>query len=125
MDILNFFTLFLTVFFGLFFFFHAEGKQFKLHGIIFLTTIVILVLNWHSKAEYLAARLALAGDLDTLARWLGWEPPFSYRDFLQAGKSVAGVHAVEPAGAVDVGHRQRQVVDTGRLEGAFLLGGDR
>jgi ABC-type transport system involved in multi-copper enzyme maturation permease subunit len=35
------------------------------------------------KAEYLAARLALAGDLDTLARWLGWEPPFSYRDFLR------------------------------------------
>lgn len=25
---------------------------------------------------------------------------FSYRDYLQAGKSVAGVHAVEPAGAV-------------------------
>jgi nitronate monooxygenase len=26
--------------------------------------------------------------------------PFSYKDYLQAGKSVAGIHAIEPAGAI-------------------------
>ena len=32
-----------------------ELKKYRILGIIFISTVVILVLNWHSKAEYLAA----------------------------------------------------------------------
>ncbi|QQS36379.1 MAG: glycosyltransferase family 39 protein [Ignavibacteriales bacterium] len=36
-------------------FFHPAGKKYKAAGIIYLTAFIILVINWHSKAEYLAA----------------------------------------------------------------------
>ncbi len=40
---------------GLYFlFFHEEGKMFRLIGFIFLVSFVVLVLNWHSKPEYIA-----------------------------------------------------------------------
>ncbi len=37
-----------------FFFFDEDGKHFKIIGIIFVVTFLILILNGHSKAEYLA-----------------------------------------------------------------------
>jgi len=37
-----------------FLFFHKEGKAYKLIGYIFLVSFLILVINWHSKAEYIA-----------------------------------------------------------------------
>jgi len=40
-----------------FFFFNKEGKKFKLAGIIFLTTFLILFINGHSKSEYLSVTL--------------------------------------------------------------------
>ncbi len=36
-----------------------EVKKYKILAIIFLTTFIILVLNWHSKAEYLASAYPL------------------------------------------------------------------
>lgn len=42
-----------------FFFFHQEGKRFKLLGIIYLTAFVILIINGHSKPEYLASAYAI------------------------------------------------------------------
>jgi len=38
-----------------FFFFHIEGKKYKMLGIVYLTAFFILLINGHSKAEYLAA----------------------------------------------------------------------
>lgn len=40
---------------GLIFFFTKAGKKFRIAGIIFLTVFSILMINGHSKAEYLAA----------------------------------------------------------------------
>ncbi len=37
-----------------FLFFHTEGKKFRLGGYIFLITFLILIINEHSKAEYLS-----------------------------------------------------------------------
>ncbi len=37
-----------------FLFFHKEGKTYKLIGYIFLVSFLILIINWHSKAEYIA-----------------------------------------------------------------------
>jgi len=37
-----------------FFFFHKEGKKYRMIGIVYLTAFLILLLNGHSKAEYLA-----------------------------------------------------------------------
>ena len=37
-----------------FFFFHKEGKKYRMLGIVYLTAFLILLLNGHSKAEYLA-----------------------------------------------------------------------
>jgi hypothetical protein len=38
----------------LFFFMNKEAKKYRILGIIFLTTFLILIINWHSKAEYLS-----------------------------------------------------------------------
>lgn len=35
-------------------FFHEDGKKYKAGGIIFITAFIILIINWHSKAEYLS-----------------------------------------------------------------------
>jgi MFS family permease len=40
-----------------FLFFNKEGKKFRLAGIIFLTTFLILFINGHSKSEYLSVTL--------------------------------------------------------------------
>lgn len=37
-----------------FFFFSKDGKKYRLLGYIFLVSFLVLVLNWHSKAEYIA-----------------------------------------------------------------------
>ncbi len=37
-----------------FFFFNKEGKKFRLVGHLFLVSFVVLIINWHSKAEYIA-----------------------------------------------------------------------
>ncbi len=45
---------------GLLFLLMSKGlKQYRIPGIIFLTTFLILVANWHSKPEYLAAAYPL------------------------------------------------------------------
>jgi hypothetical protein len=38
---------------------NKEVKKYRILGIIFLTTFIILILNWHSKAEYLASAYPL------------------------------------------------------------------
>lgn len=38
-----------------YFFFHKEGKKYRMLGIVYLTAFLILLLNGQSKAEYLAA----------------------------------------------------------------------
>ena len=38
-----------------YFFFNKDGKNFKQIGIIFVTTLIILIINGHSKSEYLTA----------------------------------------------------------------------
>jgi hypothetical protein len=38
---------------------NKEVKRYRILGIIFLTTFIILILNWHSKAEYLASAYPL------------------------------------------------------------------
>jgi hypothetical protein len=35
-------------------FFHKDGKAYKLIGYIFLGSFLVLIINWHSKAEYFA-----------------------------------------------------------------------
>lgn len=41
---------------GLYFYFvHKDGKRYRILGLIFLTTFLILLINGHSKAEYMAA----------------------------------------------------------------------
>ena len=42
-----------------YFFFYKEGKTFRAAGYIFLTTFLILVINWHTKGEYLAPAFPL------------------------------------------------------------------
>jgi Dolichyl-phosphate-mannose-protein mannosyltransferase len=37
-----------------FFFFSKEGKKFRLLGVIFVVVFLILIVNWHSKPEYIA-----------------------------------------------------------------------
>jgi len=37
-----------------YFFFDKDGKTFRIAGYIFLITLLILIINWHTKAEYLA-----------------------------------------------------------------------
>ncbi len=37
-----------------FLFFHKDGKTYKLTGYIFLVSFLILIMNWHSKVEYIA-----------------------------------------------------------------------
>lgn len=44
----------------LYLFISKELINFRILGIIFLTTFIILILNWHSKAEYLAAAYPIA-----------------------------------------------------------------
>ncbi len=39
----------------LYLFFSKEIMNYRMLGIIFLTTFIILILNWHTKAEYLAS----------------------------------------------------------------------
>lgn len=42
-----------------FFFFNESGKKFKLLGFIFLTSFTVLVVNWHSKPEYLSPAMPI------------------------------------------------------------------
>jgi hypothetical protein len=63
----------------LFLFFNKEARKYRMLGIIFLTAFLILVLNWHSKSEYLAPAypLILAGgglfiERTFTRRSLGW-----------------------------------------------------
>ncbi len=37
-----------------YFFFDKDGKTFRIAGYIFLITLLILIINWHAKPEYLA-----------------------------------------------------------------------
>ena len=39
-----------------FFFFNREGRKYRLVGYLFFISFIILIVNWHSKAEYLAHR---------------------------------------------------------------------
>ena len=53
------FTLFIWLPGLLFFFFNKEGKKFMPLGIMFLTAFLILLLNGHSKTEYLGSAFPL------------------------------------------------------------------
>ena len=54
-----------------FYFIHKEGKQFRAVGLIWLTTFIILFINWHSKGEYIAAsyQILFAGGAVMLEIW--------------------------------------------------------
>ena len=57
---------------GIFFFFFSKtGKKYRAPGFIWLTTFVILVINWHSKGEYIAAgyQILFAGGAVMLEEW--------------------------------------------------------
>ena len=55
----------------IFYFFKKESKRFRPVGFIWLTTFVILFLNWHSKGEYIAAsyQLLFAGGAVMIEKW--------------------------------------------------------
>jgi hypothetical protein len=55
----------------MFYFFNKEGKQFRAIGIIWLTTFFILLVNRHSKGEYLAAAypILFTGGAVLIERW--------------------------------------------------------
>ena len=63
---------------GLFFFFRSDdGRPFRMLGYIFVVPLVLLVLNWHSKAEYLAPAFVVlfAGGAVLMEPWsrrAGW-----------------------------------------------------
>lgn len=60
---------------GLWFYFSGAGRAFRALGWIFVVTLVVLVANGHSKAEYMAAAYTLlfAGGGVALDRWAdGW-----------------------------------------------------
>lgn len=54
-----------------FYFFQKEGKQFRAVGFIWLTTFLILFINWHSKGEYIAAayQILFAGGAVMIEKW--------------------------------------------------------
>jgi hypothetical protein len=57
---------------GIFFFFFSKtGKQYRATGFIWLTTFIILFINWHSKGEYIAAayQILFAGGAVMLEEW--------------------------------------------------------
>jgi Dolichyl-phosphate-mannose-protein mannosyltransferase len=37
-----------------FFFFYKDGKRFSLLGYLFIVSFIVLIINWHSKPEYIA-----------------------------------------------------------------------
>jgi len=55
----------------IFYFFNKEGKQFRAVGFIWLTTFIILFINWHSKGEYIASayQILFAGGAVMIERW--------------------------------------------------------
>jgi len=57
---------------GIFFFFFSKtGKKYRAPGYIWLTAFVILVINWHSKGEYITAgyQILFAGGAVMLEKW--------------------------------------------------------
>lgn len=54
-----------------FYFFNREGKQFRAIGFIWLTTFIILFINWHNKGEYIAAayQILFAGGAVMIEKW--------------------------------------------------------
>ena len=57
---------------GIFFFFFSKtGKQYRATGFIWLTTFIILFVNWHSKGEYIgtAYQILFAGGAVMLEEW--------------------------------------------------------
>jgi hypothetical protein len=55
----------------IFFFFNKKDRLYRPLGYIWLTTFVILFVNWHSKAEYIAAAspILFAGGAIMIVRW--------------------------------------------------------
>ncbi|OGU68865.1 MAG: hypothetical protein A2W30_01175 [Ignavibacteria bacterium RBG_16_36_9] len=56
---------------GIIYYFSKDGKQFRAVGFIWLTTFVILFINWHSKGEYIAAsyQMLFAGGAVMIEKW--------------------------------------------------------
>ena len=57
---------------GLFFyFFHRNARQFRALGYIWLVTLAVLLVNWHSKAEYIAPafQILFAGGAVMIVKW--------------------------------------------------------
>lgn len=57
---------------GLYFFFSSQGRPFRILGIMYVTALLILLVNGHSKPEYLAPAYTLlfAGGSVAFERWL-------------------------------------------------------
>jgi 4-amino-4-deoxy-L-arabinose transferase-like glycosyltransferase len=55
----------------IYYFFSKAGKQFRAVGFIWLTTFIILFINWHSKGEYIAAayQILFAGGAVIVEIW--------------------------------------------------------
>lgn len=55
----------------IFYFIHKDGRQFRAAGFIWLTTFIILFVNWHSKGEYIAAayQILFAGGAVMIEKW--------------------------------------------------------
>lgn len=53
-----------------FFFINREGKRYRAVGIIWLITFLILIINWHSKGEYISAayQILFAGGAITIEK---------------------------------------------------------
>jgi hypothetical protein len=77
---------------GLLFFLGRQGRRFRAVGIVFLTAALVLVVNGHSKSEYLAAVLCGAFAAGGVA-WERWLEPAGRRwgRFALAGLVTAGL----------------------------------
>ena len=85
---------------GLFYYFRdAQGRKYQVLGIIFLATLLVLLVNGHSKPEYLA-------------------PAFP---MLLAGGGVAGAGAGRPAKTLTVGAHRRCLIVVSSLALAPLV----
>jgi len=69
--ILNPFSILIWLSGIIFYFINKEGRQFRAVGFIWLTTFIILFINWHSKGEYIAAayQILFVGGAVMIEKW--------------------------------------------------------
>ncbi|MCI0474495.1 MAG: glycosyltransferase family 39 protein [Ignavibacteria bacterium] len=78
--ILNPFSFFIWIPGLIFYFFNRNARIFRPLGYIWLVTFVILFINWHSKAEYLAPafQILFAGGAVMIVKWNARIPRLKY-----------------------------------------------